>query len=166
MSVRLYVGTYAKYNNGSIAGEWVDLDLYSTEEEFNEYIRELHSDEVEPEFMIQDYEGFPKEFYSESGLDSRIWEWLELDDSDREKVEAFLDCFGDCAGDVFQAAEDAYYGEYENDTELAYELLESTGDLDGMPESLRYYFDYDAYARDLMINDFSCSNNHYFSSNW
>jgi antirestriction protein len=166
MSVRLYVGTYAKYNNGSIAGEWVDLDMYSTEDEFNDYITELHSDESDPEFMFQDQEGIPASFFSESGLDRRIWDYLNLDENEREIVEAFLDCFGDCAGDVFQAAEDAYYGNYGDDIAFAECLLDSTGDLSEIHQHLQYYFDYEAYARDLMINDFRCSNNFYFSTNW
>ena len=27
---RIYVGTYAKYNAGSIAGQWLDLEDYAT----------------------------------------------------------------------------------------------------------------------------------------
>ena len=29
---QIYVGTYAKYNNGSIFGEWVDLEIYDTKD--------------------------------------------------------------------------------------------------------------------------------------
>ena len=32
--VRVYVGTYAKYNNGSIFGEWLTLGDYENAEEF------------------------------------------------------------------------------------------------------------------------------------
>ena len=46
---RVYVGTYGKYNNGSIAGQWFDLSNYDSSEEFYEDIRELHSDEEDPE---------------------------------------------------------------------------------------------------------------------
>jgi antirestriction protein len=164
--IQVYVSTYAKYNAGNLKGAWVDLETYNTVDQFNEHIAELHNNEVDPEFMIQDFEGFPREFYSESGLDSRVFEWLELTDSDRERVAAFLDCFGDCAGDLFEASENAFFGTAENDSDFAYELLESTGDLQQIPESLRSYFDYDAYARDLMISDFSSSNGFYFMSNW
>lgn len=162
MTIQVYVGTYAKYNNGSIAGAWVDLEQFNNEEDYTAHITELHKDEEDPEFMIQDFEGFPKEFYSESGLDSRIWDWLELDESDRERLTAFIDCFGDCAGDIFEAAENAYIGEYKDDEEFAYETVQSCYDL---PEPLASYFDYEKYARDLMM-DHSSSNGHYFTSNW
>lgn len=36
--------------------------------------------------------------------------------------------------------------------EYAEDYIDSTGMLDSMPETLRYYFDYDAFTRDLEIN--------------
>ena len=38
---KVYVGTYAKYNNGSLFGAWLDLSDYSDKEEFYEACREL-----------------------------------------------------------------------------------------------------------------------------
>lgn len=32
----VYVGTYAKYNNGSLSGAWLNLSDYSDKEEFYE----------------------------------------------------------------------------------------------------------------------------------
>ena len=55
----VYVGTYGKYNNGSLFGAWLDLSDYADKEEFYEACRELHKDEEDAEFMFQDYE---KEF--------------------------------------------------------------------------------------------------------
>ena len=42
---RVYVGTYNKYNNGSLFGKWLDLSDYSDKDEFMEACRELHKDE-------------------------------------------------------------------------------------------------------------------------
>ena len=72
---KVYVGTYAKYNNGSIFGEWIDAEDYADKEEFIEACKELHKDEPDPELMLQDYEGFPEVFYSEKDIDSRLWDW-------------------------------------------------------------------------------------------
>ena len=52
----IYVGTYKKYNEGSIYGEWLNLSDYSNYEELLQAMQELHQDEDDPEFMIQDYE--------------------------------------------------------------------------------------------------------------
>ena len=56
---RVYIGTYGKYNAGSLAGGWVDLDSCASYREFLAACKKLHRDEAEPEYMIQDYEGFP-----------------------------------------------------------------------------------------------------------
>jgi antirestriction protein len=45
-------------------------------------------------------------------------------------------------------------GEYDNEQEYAEQLLAETGDLDQIPHHLRYYFDYESFARDLFINDY------------
>ena len=37
---KVYVGTYVKYNNGSLSGAWLDLSDYSDKEEFYEACRE------------------------------------------------------------------------------------------------------------------------------
>ena len=161
----VYVGTYQKYNNGSIGGAWVDLTKFSNEEEFLDHCKALHKDEEDPELMYQDFEEFPEAFYSESGLDSELWEWLNLDDDDKKMLEAFKECFGHSEGSL-EDARNAYFGQFENDEAMAWELLEGTGDLNEIPENLRFYFDIEKYARDLMISDFSESNGFYFMSNW
>lgn len=54
----VYVGTWKKYNNGSIEGKWISIDGKSYDE-FVAECRKVHKDECDPEFMIQDYEEFP-----------------------------------------------------------------------------------------------------------
>ena len=52
MRAQVYVGTYAKYNNGNLYGKWIDLTDYSDSEEFYQACKELHADEADPEFRI------------------------------------------------------------------------------------------------------------------
>lgn len=56
---KIYVGTYAKYNAGDLSGAWLSLRDYSTYEELIEACLELHSDEADPELMIQDCDDMP-----------------------------------------------------------------------------------------------------------
>lgn len=56
---RVYVGTYGKYNSGSIAGGWIGLKECKDYNEFLSKCHKLHKRERDPEFMIQDIEGFP-----------------------------------------------------------------------------------------------------------
>lgn len=56
---RVYVGTWNKYNNGSIAGGWINLNDCKDYEEFLASCHKLHKRERDPEYMVQDYEDFP-----------------------------------------------------------------------------------------------------------
>ena len=72
-SPAVYVGTYHKYNCGSIYGKWLDLTDFDGEDEFLKACRELHAGEDDPEFMFQDREGIPSQFASESSVN---WEYI------------------------------------------------------------------------------------------
>lgn len=160
MTIQIYVGTYAKYNNGSIGGAWIDLEGHD-EETFYEACRELHKDEADPELMFQDFEGFPKAFYGECSLDDRLWHWVTLDERDREMWEAYIEG-GDDSAD-FETAENCFYGQFDSDTALAYEYIESTEMFLGVPDSVTNYFDYESFGRDLAY-DFSSHNGYYFNN--
>lgn len=142
----VYVGTYAKYNAGSIAGKWVDLDFCNTPELFDAACRAIHSDEADPEFMFQDFQNFPREFYGESCLDDRLWDWLELSDDDRELLAVYTKHV-DQDGDI-DAARDAFMGTADTKRDWAEQWLDDSGQLAELPEWAQNYFDFDAYARD------------------
>jgi antirestriction protein len=150
MTPRLYVGTYAKYNAGSIKGAWLDLEDYSDRDAFLAACAELHKDEADPEFMFQDYEGFPESLYSEGHVKPELFEWLAMDESDRELLAVYRDHV-DSSADIEDARE-AYSGTYDSAEEWAEQFLEDTGALQSMPENLRSYFDYERYARDASFD--------------
>ena len=154
----VYVGTYQKYNNGSIQGAWVDLTKFSDEDKFLDYCKELHKDEEDPELMYQDFEEFPKRYYSESYINSDLWEWLALDDNEKDILEAYLECFG--YDGTIEDAMKAYQGKYTNDIDFTMDLLESCGDI---PQDLPSYvhIDWEGTARDIMM-DYSSANGFYF----
>ena len=142
----VYVGTYAKYNNGSIAGKWLYLDDYADKDEFLAACRELHKDEADPELMFQDYQNFPKAFYGESHIDEGVWEWMMLSEQDQDLLEAYHE--GVDESGTIESARDAFIGTGETKEGIAETYLEETGGLAEIPETLRYYFDYEAWARD------------------
>lgn len=146
---RVYVGTYHKYATGSIEGKWLDLEDYSDRSEFLEACAELHKDEIDPEFMFQDYEGFPAKFYSECSLEEELWGWLELDENERKMCEVYWENSDDSAS--IDDVRERFQGVYKNEEDWAYEFLDSTGDIAQIPERLRNYFDYAAYARDARL---------------
>lgn len=154
---RVYVGTYAKYNNGSINGQWIDLDGMD-EDTFVETIKELHSDEIDPEFMYQDFEGFPRQWYDESQLDANLWEYCALDDNDREMWAAYIDNIGDSS---FEDAQEAYSGTFDSDEDFAQDMAEQTGCMDRKTTWPQTCIDWEHAARELMYDYFE-SNGMYF----
>jgi antirestriction protein len=159
----VYVGTYSKYNDGNLFGMWVDLVKCGDYDTFMEVCHNLHADEEDPELMYQDYECFPKAWYSESGIDEdtfdKIIEYAELDEDDREAFEEFTDSFGN---DSFDSFKERYMGKWDSEKDFAEHIVDECYNLDDMMGHLASYFDYDAYARDLFIDDFYFTDGYVF----
>ena len=161
MTMRIYVGTYAKYNDGNLFGKWLDLEDYDDRDAFYEACAELHNDEDDPEFMFQDWEGIPDGMVSECSVSPECWNLIEAySRHDEDAINAYIYCFGEWNENDFQ---DRYRGEFRSWEDMAEELLEETGELNQIPENLRYYFDFEKYANDLRIGgDLTEHNGHYF----
>ncbi|MBE3289217.1 antirestriction protein ArdA [Enterobacter cloacae complex sp. P31C] len=144
----VYVGTYHKYNCGSIFGKWFDLTEFDSKEDFIGACHELHANEHDPELMFQDWEGIPSQFASESSVE---WAFVEgYRRAEEEGKAAAFFAWADYTGDSdYDAFDDAYRGEAASEEDYAYEFVQDTGLICDVPESLRMYFDYEAYARDL-----------------
>jgi len=159
--MRVYVGTYAKYNSGSIFGKWLEISDYYDKAAFIEACSELHSDEEDPEFMFQDWESIPESHISESHIDESVWKLSEAyEEYGIGAVNAYLavSC-GKWSEDDFS---DRYRGEFKSWEDMAEELVADTGMLDSIPENLRYYFDYEKYARDIRLNGDMVEHDGYF----
>ena len=150
---KVYVGTYGKYNNGSIKGSWLNLADYADREEFLAACADLHKDEHDPEFMFQDHEGIPEGMISESSVEDQLWDWLALDDDDKELVAVYRKHV-DQAGTIEQA-HDAFMGTFESKEDWAESYLDDTGLIREVPEGLQGYIDYGKYARDAGFNGMS-----------
>lgn len=148
----VYVGTYAKYNNGSISGEWVDLTRFTNADDFYDYCRELHSDESDPEFMFQDYEHFPYGYITECYLNPAIFDILnELTPDEYADFCKYVSYFGkDVTVESFR---DAYIGHYDSKEDFAHEIVEQAI-TKGLPDFFVQYFDYESLARDLFIDGY------------
>jgi len=165
---RVYVGTYAKYNNGSIFGKWLNLSDYSDKEKFYDACRELHSDEEDAEYMFQDYENIPDGLISESWISDNLFEVVEavseLGDDEQEAFYLWLDNGSgdidtdDISGLIDSFRED-YQGTYKDEEDYAYEVVEQCYDL---LEFAKTYFDYEKFARDLFMTDYWFSSSYVF----
>lgn len=151
--MRVYVGTYAKYNSGSIAGKWLDLEDYSSKEEFYEACKELHADEEDPEFMFQDWEDIPEGMISESHIDEEAFEVTAMDDDDRELLTVYREHV-DQDG-TFEQAREAFRGTYDSPEDYAEEFHSECGDLASVPDSLRSHIDWESVAREMDIDGYT-----------
>lgn len=145
MTALIYVGTYAKYNSGSIAGAWLDLEDYADRDAFLVACAELHKDEEDPEFMFQDFEGFPRAFYSESSIPDELWDWLQLDEDDRELLAAYQEAVDESA--TIEQARDAFSGIFDSEADFAADWFEQTGEK--IPDILSCYINREGVARDF-----------------
>jgi antirestriction protein len=167
----LYCGTYAKYNDGSIAGKWLNLTDYPDAEAFLQACRDLHRDEADPELMFQDFEGFPKDMYGESlSLTDlqQIYEWVHLDDDERDLLAEYMDATGSRLGDVdIEDIRDRLFcvldrsGWSSTETAMGEYILDN-GLLGEIPEAIGSYLDVEAIGRDWLIDLYVSSNGYVF----
>lgn len=166
----VYVGTYGKYNSGSLYGKWLKLSDYADKAEFYEACAELHKHEYDPEFMFQDYENIPKGLIGESWMSDNLFTVLEairrLDDNLKDAFMIWCnnghhDLDKEDIEDLVSSFESEYCGEYDNEEDYAYELIQGRSDLN---EFALQYFDYEAYAKDLFGGDHWFEDGYVFQS--
>lgn len=122
--------------------------------------RELHNDEEDPELMFQDWEYIPSALIGESWLANNIFEIIEavsnLSETQQEAFGVWLnytsrDIASEDIDDLISSFEDEYQGEYKDEEDFAYDIVEQCYEL---PEFAKTYFDYEKFARDLFIGDY------------
>lgn len=142
----VYVGTYAKYNDGDLTGAWLDVGRYADQAEFMAACAALHADEDDPELMFQDYQGFPRDFYGESWIKPELWDWLHMTDEDKAILAAYHEGI-DCDADL-ETVKNLFLGIFDSKRDWAEQYIEQTGLLDRIPDDLQNYFDVELWARD------------------
>lgn len=161
-SPALYIGTYHKYNCGSLRGLWVDLTSFDDIDSFYEFLRAFHADEADPEFMAQDYQNFPKMLYSESLDLENVEKIMDLfssyDDNEREAIFEYWDEIDSTcdASDILDKL--AYNGEF---SDYAAMMADEQLFCANCEDWVKNYFDYSAFERDLRF-DYHITDNYVF----
>lgn len=161
--IKVYVSTYAKYNSGSLKGQWLDLSNYTDIKELYEAIQAVHTDEQDPEYMFQDIEnGFG--LITESSINPNIYEIIEeIEDynEDIDFIEAVLEYMEDIGSNDVSDILESYRGKHDSDRAFTQDFAEQSGYINNkMPWPLNC-IDWEQAASDLMYN--YCSyNGHYF----
>lgn len=151
-------------------GLWVDLDEVEGWDTVAALLSEKYPNSDIDEILCADIEGIGRHFYASNCDSFSMNEWLEFKEGmasthlDYEIVAAYLECFGKYGDIDISEIEDQYYGQYDDFMAFTYQFIDDTCALDGMPEDLKSYFDYEKYGNDLSY-DFSISNDgHVFRS--
>jgi antirestriction protein len=168
--MKVYVGTYEKYNQGSIGGAWIDLENYKSIKEFYSACEKLHDEEYSPEFMFQDYENIPSQLIGESFIDSRVFDVLnlELDEEERDAFFEFMEnqnFYWEDISEAFETFEECFMGKYDELQDFTDELADN--DIACYMDNdnpLIYYFDYDKYYHTMKHDYFITSNGHVFAN--
>lgn len=146
---RIYVACLASYNSGILHGEWIDCSLGV--DHINEEIQKMLKASREPiaeEYAIHDFE-LPFKISEGEDLEEVV-EMVELCEEHGNAAALAIDYQSELsyAKDMLEN----YAGEHDSVEAFAEEFLESTGELNEIPERLRNYFDFAAYAHDLDCN--------------
>lgn len=160
LEVKIYVGTYWKYNNGSLWGDWInvtDLD----KEEFYNLCRDLHSQEEDPEFMFQDTDTdneVLRKMIDVGGIDADFWDLkYQMKKLSEEQLEAYTIYVSNTKDTNIGNFEEnflGYFNDYNINQALGEYMMDITGEINEIPKHLQYYFDYESFGRDLLISDF------------
>lgn len=151
--LKIFISNLKEYNNGKIIGEWVSLPCEDIEE-----VLEKISNSGKDELFISDYEtdinGLKVAEYDDILQLNEIAEEIDnLSDDEVIALQAYLEQYND----IEQALEEVRQGNYtiyydcDDMSDVAYQVVNESGLLDGVPETIKGYFDYEAYGRDIDI---------------
>lgn len=148
--IRIYVACLASYNNGILHGAWIDAcqDEAAVWSEIKAMLKVSPMPGAE-EHAIHDYEGFEGARVEEYSGIAEVCALAAFIEEHGALGGKLLEHFGNLE-DAKTAIDDCYHGEFKSVADFAEELTEETTQI---PESLRYYIDYERMARDLEIND-------------
>lgn len=145
LEMRIWIGNLAKYNEGQLIGEWVDLPCYELDEVM---ARILGQDE---EYFIADHEGCPFDV-SEHSSPFTLNDYAEQCEKMEEHEIACLKYLTDYENQSFEQAIENYRDvdrREESLRDLAWEYVEE-GLLGEMSQTAMHYIDLDLVARDFL----------------
>lgn len=148
--IRIYVACLASYNNGTLHGAWIDATQGQDGiwREVSQMLLRSPAEYAE-EWAIHDYEGFGGIHLSEYASFETVANYAAFIEEHGDLGEKLISYYSDL-DDARNAISEHYAGQYDSLSDYAEQLTEETTQI---PESLRYYIDYDKMARDLEIND-------------
>lgn len=152
MLVRVFLTNLGKYNEGELAGKWVEINENSEIEDFEEGFKEIGINEEYEEFFITDYEA-PFEIGEYDSIDSIVdkckqcSEIIRRNEISEEVLKSLLQEYD--IEDFVNADIYLHSGVFSM-AEVAEEYVSECYDLNKMGH-LAYYIDYEAFGRYMAL---------------
>jgi len=143
---RIYVACLAAYNNGYLHGAWIDADQAEEDIFFdiNEVLKTSPIADAE-EWAIHDYEGFEGARIEEYTSVATVVRLAAIISEHGRLGGKVLAHFGGDLDEAAAALEDRYLGQFDSLADYAQDITEQAT---AIPDTLRYYIDWKAMARD------------------
>ncbi len=152
LSPEIYVACLSAYNNGILYGQWIDAT--QPVEIVREAIAQMLKKSPIPgaeEWAIHGSGDFGDTIKEYESLESVYAKSLVIEEYGSLGLEA-LNYFPEVE-EAREQLEEHYHGEYDSPCAFATQLFDELY-LDSIPEPLQSYIDYEAFARDIFIDDY------------
>lgn len=157
MGMRIYIRSLTDYNKSNIAGEWINiegLDEYEIKNAIQYYLlkREKETNELHQEWVIHGYDNIPSSFGENPNFEDLV-EYMEAIEEHGETVVSAayeLDI-------PLDKIKESYQGKFFSEEDFAEQIFNDLY-LHEIPEHLRSYIDYKAYARELFCGEYTSIN--------
>lgn len=161
--LRFYAACLSSYNSGILHGQWIEAttDVEEMDQAVQAMLKASPGHNAE-EWAIHDYDGaFPRGLGEFPGL-KLISSWVEVLETaekhglDAEVVSSIAEHHGEPHNGEFsetlETIQSRYLGVHESRTAYAETYIEETGQLQGVPDTLARYFDFQAFGHDLELD--------------
>ena len=161
-SMKVFITNLGRYNEGYLVGKWVKLPV--DDETLDKVLTEIGINEQYEEYFITDHEneivgiGDVISEYSSVAALNKLAQRLEmLSDADADKLGAVLE-YEACrsVSEVIDLLDELdefdLLPDVEDDEDLGYYYVEECGSI-YIPEHLKNYFDYEAFGRDVRLEN-------------
>ena len=157
--LQIFLTNLGKYNEGVLMGEWVKLPV--GEDELEAVMKRIGIRHGYEEYFITDYESSIanleiSEYISVGEVNELARQMEELDDWDYEKLCAVIEAESPTSVKAILALlteldDFELIPEVDDEESLGEYYAEECYILNGMPETVRRYFDFTAYGRDIHL---------------
>ena len=158
MEFKIYVANLAKYNSGILKGEWLELPMEA--EELQASLKDILGNDEE--VAIHDYEndlGYEIHEYDNINSLNELAERLDsLETYEITAVKAYMECMSNNLEEALDCIEAGDYSSYPDcdDEESIGQYVVEEGLMGDIPDNLKFYINYEAIGRDIVIETTGC----------